>query len=124
MALSDRDYVVAIEETGRGWVLDLQGSIVGFAIADSDKGSIWALFIAPGHERRGYGRELHDVMVAWLWEKGHDQLWLTTERRTRAERFYRKAGWKPVSGASGGEVRLELKRLNTALQATHEDACA
>jgi GNAT superfamily N-acetyltransferase len=124
IALSERDYVVAIEETGRGWVLELQGSIVGFAIANSENGSIWALFIEPGHERRGYGRELHEVMVAWLWEKGHDQLLLTTECCTRAERFYRKAGWKPVSGASGGELRLELKRPNNALHATHEDVRA
>jgi GNAT superfamily N-acetyltransferase len=110
VALSEHDYVVAIEETGRGWVVELQGDIVAFAVGNAERGSIWALFVEPGNEGRGYGRQLHDIMVAWLWEHGHQQLWLTTEPGTRAERFYREAGWERVAEAPGGEVRFELKR--------------
>lgn len=124
VALSEHDYTVAIEETGRGWVVELQGDIVAFAVGNSESGSIWALFVEPGHEGKGYGRQLHDIMVAWLWEQGLQQLWLTTEPRTRAESFYREAGWKRLGTASGDEIRLELTRPNNVLQATREDARA
>lgn len=116
IVLSERDYVEAIEERGRGWVIELQGVIVAFAVGDSSSGSIWALFVEPGNEGRGYGRRLHDMMVAWLWEQGHNRLWLTTESGTRAERFYREAGWERVGEVSRGEVRFELKRSNNALR--------
>ena len=121
VALSEQDYVTAIEETGRGWVVELQGIVVAFAVGNSQVGNIWALFVEPGHEGRGYGRQLHDIMIAWLWEQGHHQLWLTTDPGTRAERFYREAGWQQVGVVQGGEVRFELKRPNNALQATRED---
>lgn len=110
MQLSERDYVVAIQETGRGWVIELAGNIVAFAIGDAVTGSIWALFVEPGHEGKGFGRQLHDVMIAWLWERGHERLWLTTDPGTRAERFYEAAGWRPVGPGSGGEIRFELAR--------------
>jgi GNAT superfamily N-acetyltransferase len=110
MRLTERDYVVAIEETGRGWVVELDGSIVAFAIGDTTDGSIWALFVEPGHEGKGYGRQLHDIMIAWLWQQGHDRLWLSTEPGTRAERFYEAAGWRRVGMTSRGEIRFELER--------------
>lgn len=110
MRLTEHDYVVAIEETGRGWVVELDGNIVAFAIGDKADGSIWALFVEPGHEGKGYGRQLHDIMIAWLWEQGHDRLWLSTEPGTRAERFYEAAGWRRVGLTSRGEIRFELER--------------
>ena len=110
MVLTERDYVDAVERTGRGWVVEVDERVVAFAIADRKSGSIWALFVEPGHERKGYGRRLHDVMVAWLWSQGHDRLWLTTEPGTRAERFYREAGWKLLGTTSSGELRFELSR--------------
>jgi GNAT superfamily N-acetyltransferase len=108
MRLSENDYVVAIESTGRGWVIEQQGAIVAFAVGNAQNASIWALFVDPGHEGQGYGRQLHDVMVAWLWEQGLDRLWLTTEPGTRADRFYELAGWQRVGSADHGEVRFEL----------------
>lgn len=110
VALSERDYAIAIEETGRGWVIELQVRIVAFAVGNAVNGSIWALFVEPGNEGQGYGRRLHDIMVSWLWEQGHDLLWLTTEPGTRAERFYIEAGWKRAGRALDGEVRFELER--------------
>ena len=110
VVLSESDYVEAIEERGRGWVVERDGVIVAFAVGDSLSGSIWALFVEPDNEGRGYGRQLLDTMVAWLWEEGHDRLWLSTEPGTRAERFYQRAGWKEVGAAAGGEIRFELKR--------------
>jgi GNAT superfamily N-acetyltransferase len=121
VALSERDYVIAIEDTGRGWVVELQGRIVSFAVGNSVNGSIWALFVEPGHEGKGYGRRLHDIMIRWLWEQGHHHLWLTTEPGTRAERFYLQAGWERAAAAAGGEIRFELKRPISGAQSTRED---
>jgi GNAT superfamily N-acetyltransferase len=91
--LSEQDYIVEIEVTGRGWVIESEGNIVAFAVGNAATGGIWALFVEPGHEGKGYGRQLHDTMVAWLHEQGHDRLWLTTAADTRASRFYeRRAG--------------------------------
>jgi GNAT superfamily N-acetyltransferase len=108
--LSEQDYLIEIETTGRGWVVELAGTIVAFAVGNAANGSIWALFVEPGHEGKGYGRQLHKVMVAWLWEQGHDRLWLTTGAGTRAARFYEAAGWQQVEVTADGELRYELQR--------------
>lgn len=108
--LSEQDYLVEIETTGRGWVVERDGNIVAFAIGNAANGSIWALFVEPGQEGQGYGRQLHEVMVAWLWEQGHDRLWLTTEAGTRASRFYEAAGWRRAGTSADGELRYELRR--------------
>ena len=106
--ITERDYVPAIETTGRGWVIDLDGTIVGFAIGNERTGNIWALFVHPEHERRGYGRRLHDVMVSWLSSRGLTNLWLSTMPNTRAERFYRSAGWLYKRSLPGGESLYEF----------------
>jgi GNAT superfamily N-acetyltransferase len=109
--LSEADYVEHIEVLGRGWVvIDVGGDIVGFAIANARDGNIWALFVHPDHERRGYGRRLHDEIVRWLWSRGLDRLWLTTEPETRARRFYEAAGWTARGTTEHGELRFELDR--------------
>jgi len=111
MALTEQHYIAAIQQTGRGWVAELDGEIVGFAVGNAQTGNVWALFVEPGHEGKGYGRQLHDVMVAWLWKQGLGRLWLTTDPGTRAERFYQQAGWARTSEAADGEVRFELTPL-------------
>jgi GNAT superfamily N-acetyltransferase len=108
--IGDRDVLEAIEKKGRGWVVEVRGRIVGFAIGDSQTGNIWALFVHPDHERKGYGRQLHDAMLDWLWSQGLDCLWLTTEPRTRAQRFYESAGWHLVGPTQTGDVRYEMRR--------------
>lgn len=110
MQLTEAHYVEAIESRGRGWVVEVAGTIVAFAIGDTSDASIWALFVEPGFEGRGFGRQLHDEMVGWLWQQGHERLWLTTDPGTRAQRFYEAAGWRTVGPGTRGEVRLELHR--------------
>ena len=105
------DYRALLEGAGRGWVFEIEGAIVGFAIGDHGQRNIWALFVAPGYEGRGIGRALHERMVRWLFEQGGDALWLTTEAGSRAERFYRAAGWEPRGEAPGGELRFELQAV-------------
>jgi GNAT superfamily N-acetyltransferase len=106
--VTEADYVAAIEESGRGWVIDVDGEIAGFAVGNTTDGNIWALFVDPRHEGRGYGRSLHDVAVAWLRSRGFERLWLTTDPGTRAQRFYEAAGWRCVGRTQTGELRFEL----------------
>lgn len=108
--LSEQDYLVEIEVTGRGWVIESEGNILAFAVGNAANGSIWALFVEPGHEGKGYGRRLHETMVDWLWEQGLDRLWLTTDSGTRASRFYENAGWRRMGENTAGELRYELRK--------------
>lgn len=108
--IHDRDVQEAIERKGRGWVVESDGEVVAFAIVNVHTGNIWALFVHPAHEREGFGRQLHDVMVDWSWSQGLDRLWLTTEPHTRAQRFYEAAGWHRAGATDSGELRYERER--------------
>jgi len=108
--IADEAVLEAIEVTGRGWVVESEGEIVGFSIGNARNGNIWALFVRPDHERCGHGRCLHDTMLEWLWSQGLDRLWLTTEAGTRAQGFYEVAGWQPTGRTDSGEVRYEMRR--------------
>ena len=105
--ITEADYIAAMEDLGRTWVIEAGGEVVAFA-SGYVAGSVWALFVHPDHEGCGYGRTLHAAMIDWLWSLGHSRLWLTTSPGTRAERFYLALGWQPRGTAPGGEVRLEL----------------
>src|SRR6187402_3936439 len=60
------DYRAMLERDGRGWVAEVDGRIVGFAVADLCRFNAWALFVDPQHEKRGVGLALHDAMIAWF----------------------------------------------------------
>lgn len=79
LTIPDDRVVEPLETTGRGWVVEVDGVIVAFAIGDALTGSIWALFVDPPHRGHGYGRRLHDVVVEWLWAQGHERSWLDAE---------------------------------------------
>ena len=118
--ISEADYVEHIEQRGRGWVIEVAGELVAFAVADVRNGSIWALFVDPRFEGRGCGRQLLDSSVAWLWEQGLESLWLTTAPDTRAQRFYEAAGWRVAARTASGEVRLELHRSRAMTSRSQE----
>jgi GNAT superfamily N-acetyltransferase len=106
--ISDADVADAIERTGRGWVVEVDSRVIAFAVGNAETGNIWALFVDPDCEGRGYGRQLHDAMIAWLWSRGLRRLWLSTEPGTRAERFYLAAGWQRSETLPSGEILFEL----------------
>ncbi len=111
-AITEADYAPAIETTGRGWVIVEDGveggEVRGFAVGNATSGDIWALFVDPLHEGRGFGRRLHDAMVTWLFAQGLPRLRLGTEPGTRAQRFYERAGWRRTGSGERGEVAYEL----------------
>jgi len=110
--ITESDYLAALDELGRTWVVEAAGEIAAFATGYKS-GSIWALFVHPDHEGRSYGTALHSTVVAWLWSLGHERIWLATAAGTRAERFYLSQGWQSCGTVPGGDIRLELGRALT-----------
>lgn len=105
----DSDVEDYILNRGRGWVCEIGNAIVGFSIVSVTDKNVWALFIQPGYEKMGIGRRLHDEMINWYFGQTETTIWLGTAPGTRAESFYRKAGWTEVGRHGKGEVKFEMK---------------
>ena len=106
--VTEADNVDYLTRRGKGWVAEVAGRIVGFAIADLQGHSIWALFVHPDVEGQGIGRALHNTMLNWYFQQTDTAPWLGTEAGSRAEAFYRKAGWHVTGLEANGEVRFEI----------------
>ena len=106
--VSDADCVEYITNRGKGWVYEIINLMVGFAIADLQENNIWALFILPEYEKNGIGKKLHDTMLKWYFSQTDKTFWLSTSPNTRAEKFYRNAGWREVGVYGKGEIKFEM----------------
>ena len=88
-----------------------EGDLANFKYTPSeylkDK-NIWALFLRPEFEKQGIGRQLHDRMLNWYFDQTSKNVWLGTSPNTRAELFYRKAGWKEIGTHGDGEIKFEM----------------
>jgi len=102
-----QDYIT---RRGRGWVCEINGQIVGFAITDLVDNNIWALFVHPDFEKLGIGKKLHDEMMNWYFLQTDKTVWLGTSPNTRAESFYRKAGWKEAGMHGKGEIKFAMTK--------------
>jgi GNAT superfamily N-acetyltransferase len=114
--VTDDDCIEYITQRGKGWVCEIDGKIVGFSVADLKENNIWALFLHPEFESRGIGKQLHDIMVNWYFSETKIPLWLGTDPGTRAEHFYRKAGWTEIGTHSKGEIKFEMTFENWSKQ--------
>jgi GNAT superfamily N-acetyltransferase len=103
------DYII---RRGRGWVALVQGTIVGFSIVSVTDNNVWALFLDPGYEKAGIGRRLHDTMIDWYFSVTDKTIWLSTTPGTRAETFYRKAGWQEDGKYGKGEIKFIMTAAN------------
>ena len=106
----DADVIDYITNRGKGWVCEDGERIVGFSIADIKGANVWALFIEPEYEGKGIGKELHRRMLDWYFSQTDHTVWLSTAPQSRAERFYRKAGWTETGIYGKGEVKFEMTR--------------
>ena len=107
--VSDADCLEFITKRGKGWVCEIDNCIAGFAIVDMQDHNIWALFVDPAHEKQGIGRTLHDTMLDWYFWQTKTTVWPGTAYNTRAEGFYRKAGWKEVGTHGPKEIKFEMR---------------
>lgn len=104
--VSDADCEEYITKRGKGWVYEVEERIVAFAIVDLREHNVWALFVDPAFEKRGIGKQLHDIMMTWYFEQSKETCWLSTAPGTRAEQFYRKAGWQEDGMYSAKEIKF------------------
>lgn len=105
--VTDEDCRIYLTERGKGWVCEIEGQIVGFAIADMLENNIWALFVDPKFENQGVGKQLHNMMLNWYFEQTTKPVWLGTSPNTRAEKFYKLSGWEEI-GMHGKEVKFQM----------------
>jgi GNAT superfamily N-acetyltransferase len=110
--VTDEDCLVYITKRGKGWVCEIDDHIVGFSIADLKDNNIWALFLRPEFERKGIGRKLHKIMLDWYFEQTKSNVWLGTSPGTRAETFYRRAGWREIGIHGKREIKFEMTYKN------------
>ena len=108
--VTNEDCLEFITQRGKGWVCEIEGNIVGFAIADLVDSNIWALFIHPDFEGRGIGSTLQKMMLDWYFSQGKEYVWLGTSPSTRAELFYRKSGWTENGTNGPKEIKFEMYR--------------
>ena len=106
--VTDQDCLEFITKRGKGWVGEIDNKIVGFSIVDMQEHNIWALFVHPHYEKKGIGRQLHDLMLDWYFDQTSKNVWLGTSPNTRAEIFYRKSGWKEIGTHGDGEIKFEM----------------
>ena len=102
--VTDEDCKNYLLHRGKGWVCEIENRIVAFAIVDLMDHNVWALFVEPPFEGRGIGKRLHNDMLDWYFSHTDKTIWLGTAPSTRAESFYRKAGWKEVGVHGKGEI--------------------
>ena len=107
--VTDQDCALFITSRGKGWVCIADHKIVGFSIVDLQENNVWAVFVHPDYDRRGIGRKLHDIMLDWYFAQTTQTLWLGTAPGTRAEAFYRKAGWTVAGTHGNGEIKFEMR---------------
>lgn len=105
--INNAEFLRAIETTGRGWVIETDGQIQAFAVGNAISGNVWALFVRPQAQGRGYGRRLHTAMLEWFRTQPIGTLWLSTGTDTQARKFYEQQGWLCVGPYGDDEVRYE-----------------
>lgn len=98
-----------LERDGRGWVAQIDGVTVAFSYASRLDGTIWALFVDPEHEGKGFAKCLLELATAWLFELEYAHVSLSTGAGTRAEAFYARQGWTRQA-STAGEVTFTLGR--------------
>jgi GNAT superfamily N-acetyltransferase len=103
-------YAAYLGETGKGWLCEVEGEVVGFSIASAEDDSIWALFVKPSYEGRGVGKRLLRLATDWLFETGATSIALSTGAHTRADRFYEEQGWRRGELKPDGEVCYRLDK--------------
>ena len=106
--IKDAEYEEYLLYRGKGWVCEINETVVGFAIVDLQQNNIWALFISPTFAEKGIGKKLHYLMLNWYFKQTQQTVWLGTSPNTRAEIFYRKQGWTEVGTNGSNELKFEM----------------
>lgn len=96
LGITERTVLTRLQTSFHGWLCEIGGQVVGFAMGDRSTGELWVIAVLPEYICRGIGSELLANVEAWLTAEGCGEFWLTTDtdRSLRAYAFYRKHGWE------------------------------
>ncbi len=109
MGITEEVVAEMIQTSHCAWVATENTNIIGFSMILPDEGCLFAAFVLPEYEGRGAGRRL--VMAAELeLFKNHEIIWLETDKRSRAAKFYLQLGWGNRIDVSDTDIKLEKQR--------------
>ena len=104
----------AMQADVKGWLCEDDGTVVGFAMGDRAHAEVQVVAVRPAHEGLGIGKTLLLRVQRWLFDSGHDAIWLRAnpDPSVRATGFYRRLGWQRTERFVGGDQVLELRRAD------------
>jgi N-acetylglutamate synthase-like GNAT family acetyltransferase len=131
ITISDQPDLLQIESfyqkgSGNFWVARSEDQLVGtIALLDigNNQGALRKMFVAKGFRGKefGVGQKLIDHLIAWVKQKGVQEIYLgTTEKFLAAQRFYEKNGFLEVGKSELPkafpvmDVDVKFYRLSTA----------
>lgn len=102
----------AMQASAKGWVCELEGRIVGFAMGDNESGEMTVIAVLSDCERRGIGKRLMLKVQDWLFDSGHHEIWLVTtpDPSFRAYGFCQSLGWIATGIIIEEEEKFVLRR--------------
>ena len=112
LGITPESVAAAIQDDAKGWVCETNGRIVGFAMGDKSDGEVTVLALHPDFEQRGYGKQLLARVRDWLFDAGHEEIWLLTgaNESFRAYGFYQAQGWRPTGEVIGEDEKFVLAK--------------
>jgi len=110
--LTQDSLAAAMQLSAKGWVCEVDGKIVGFAMGDSESGEMTVIAVLGAFERQGIGEKLLTKVRDWLFECGHDEVWLVTtpDPNFRAYGFYQSQGWIATGVIIDEEEKFVVRR--------------
>jgi len=109
LGITEQSVASSLADDHRAWVAEIDHMVVGFSMASSSDGRIFALFVRPEYEGLGIGSRLLDLALKWLRAIGISRAWLTTDLQSRAAVFYERQGWSTDHQPENGEIQFECE---------------
>lgn len=111
LGITPESVATMLQTSCQAWIAELDGQDIGFSIANQTEREILGMFVRPGFEARGAGRQLMQAAETWLWSKNLNEISLITGNNSnlRAYGFYLHLGWIPVGIESTGDFKGEMK---------------